>query len=50
MGIGSKLARGCTSGQALTGGAMLSIGSWAFMIAVFASAYAVAYLFRRQWQ
>ena len=49
MGIGSKLARGCTSGQALTGGAMLSVGSWAFMIAVFASAYAVAYLFRRQW-
>ncbi len=49
MGIGSKLARGCTSGQALTGGAMLSVGSWAFMIAVFVSAYAVAYLFRRQW-
>jgi len=49
MGIGSKLARGCTSGQALTGGAMLSVGSWAFMIAVFASAYAVAYFFRRQW-
>jgi hypothetical protein len=50
MGIGSKLARGCTSGQALTGGAMLSVGSWAFMIALFISAYAVAYLFRRQWQ
>ena len=49
MGVGAKLARGCTSGQALTGGALLSVGSWAFMVAVFAGAYAVAYLFRRQW-
>jgi len=49
IGLGSKIARGCTSGQALTGGALLSVGSWFFMIAVFASAYAVAYLFNRQW-
>lgn len=49
MGFGSKLARGCTSGQALTGGALLSVGSWIFMLAVFASAYAVAYFVRRQW-
>jgi hypothetical protein len=50
MGFGSKLARGCTSGQALTGGALMSIGSWAFMFAVFASAYATAYFVRREWQ
>lgn len=49
MGLGSKIARGCTSGQALTGGALLSVGSWVFMIAVFASAYAVAYFFKKQW-
>ncbi|MBI5216639.1 MAG: YeeE/YedE family protein [Ignavibacteriae bacterium] len=49
VGIGSKLARGCTSGQALTGGALLSVGSWVFMLAVFASAYAVAYFFKKQW-
>jgi uncharacterized protein len=49
MGFGSKLARGCTSGQALTGGAVLSVGSWTFMLAVFAGAYAVAYFLRRQW-
>ena len=49
MGLGSKIARGCTSGQALTGGALLSVGSWVFMIAVFASAYSVAYLFKKQW-
>ena len=31
MGVGAKLARGCTSGQALTGGALLSVGSWIFI-------------------
>lgn len=50
MGIGAKLARGCTSGQALTGGALLSVGSWAFMLMVFAGAYGAAYFVRRQWQ
>ena len=50
MGSGAKLARGCTSGQALTGGALLNVGSWAFMMCVFAGAYAVAYLVRRPWQ
>ncbi|MBI5217074.1 MAG: YeeE/YedE family protein [Ignavibacteriae bacterium] len=50
MGFGAKLARGCTSGQALTGGALLSLGSWAFMLSVFAGGYMVAYFFRRQWQ
>ncbi len=49
MGIGAKMARGCTSGQGLTGGAMLSVGGWAFMLMVFAGAYATAYFVRRQW-
>lgn len=49
MGIGSKIARGCTSGQALTGGALLSVGSWVFMIVVFITAYAVAFIFKKQW-
>lgn len=49
MGIGAKFARGCTSGQGLTGGALLNVGSWAFMMMVFAGAYAAAYFFRRQW-
>src|SRR3990172_8348523 len=35
MGFGARFARGCTSGQALSGGAVLSAGSWAFMFAVF---------------
>jgi len=49
MGYGARLARGCTSGQALSGGAVLSVGSWAFAMAIFASAYAVAWFVRRLW-
>lgn len=49
MGYGARLARGCTSGQALSGGAVLSVGSWAFMFAVFIGAYALAYFLRRFW-
>jgi hypothetical protein len=50
MGFGAALARGCTSGQALTGGALLNLGSWAFMLMVFAGAYALAYAVRWQWK
>ncbi|UCD25470.1 MAG: YeeE/YedE family protein [Gemmatimonadota bacterium] len=49
MGFAAALARGCTSGQALSGGALLATGSWAFMMMVFAGGYAFAYLVRRQW-
>ncbi len=49
MAFGAKLARGCTSGQALTGGALLSVGSWIFIVAAFAAGYAFAPLFRKQW-
>lgn len=49
MGVGAKLARGCTSGQALTGGALLSVGSWLFIAGAFAAGYMMAPLFRRQW-
>ena len=49
MGYGARLARGCTSGQALTGGAVLSVGSWAFMFSVFIGGYLLAYFVRRLW-
>ena len=49
MGWGARLARGCTSGQALSGGAVLSAGSWAFMFAMFAGAYGLAWFLRRFW-
>jgi uncharacterized membrane protein YedE/YeeE len=50
MGIGAKLARGCTSGLGLTGGALLSVGSWLFLLAAFVAAYATAPLVRRAWR
>jgi uncharacterized protein len=48
-GFGARLARGCTSGQGLSGGAMLSVGSWAFLLAFFVGGYALAYFVRRLW-
>jgi hypothetical protein len=50
MGFAARLARGCTSGQALTGGSLLAVGSWVFMMAVFAGGYIFAPLVRRQWR
>jgi hypothetical protein len=50
MGIGAKLAHGCTSGLGLTGGATLGVGSWLFVVAAFAGAYAAAPLLRRAWR
>jgi uncharacterized protein len=47
--FGARLARGCTSGQALTGGATLALGSWLFMLACFAGGYAIAYFTRKEW-
>jgi hypothetical protein len=50
MGAAARAARGCTSGQALSGGALMSVGSWAFMFSVFGGGYALAYFVRRQWR
>ena len=49
MALGAKLAWGCTSGQALTGGSLLNVGSWAFMLAMFGGAYGAAWFLRKQW-
>jgi uncharacterized membrane protein YedE/YeeE len=46
---GAKIAKGCTSGQALTGGSLLNAGSLVFMLAVFVSAYALAFFVRKEW-
>lgn len=49
FGVGSQLARGCTSGAALSGMAVLSAGGFVTMLAIFGSAYAVAYFVRKLW-
>ncbi len=49
FGFGSQLGRGCTSGAALTGMASLSTAGFVTMLAIFGSAYAFAYFFRKFW-
>jgi uncharacterized membrane protein YedE/YeeE len=48
-GFAARLARGCTSGQALTGASELAFGSWIFMFCIFAGGYAAAYFVRKEW-
>ena len=48
-GFASRLARGCTSGQALSGTAMLFTGSVVFLVCLFVGAYAAAFFVRREW-
>jgi len=50
MGVAAKITRGCASGQALSGGALLSVGSWIFFMAFFGGAYALAPFVRREWR
>jgi len=49
VGFASRLANGCTSGQALSGTALLLTGSFVFLICIFVGGYATARLFGRQW-
>ena len=50
IAIGTRLARGCTSGQALDGAATMSVGAWIFMLAAFGAGFLVAFLFKNQWK
>ena len=48
-GFGSQLGRGCTSGAALSGMAVMSTGGIITMFAIFGGAYGFAYFFRKFW-
>ena len=48
-GFAARLARGCTSGMGLVGGAQLSVGSWVFMLCIFVGGFATAWFVRKQW-
>jgi uncharacterized membrane protein YedE/YeeE len=50
IALGAAFARGCMSGQALSGGALLNAGAWLTMIMIFVGAYALAYFLRWQWR
>jgi uncharacterized membrane protein YedE/YeeE len=49
FGLGSQIGRGCTSGSALSGMGVLSLGGFVTMMAIFGTAFALAYFFRRNW-
>ncbi|TGV01471.1 YeeE/YedE thiosulfate transporter family protein [Flavivirga rizhaonensis] len=49
FGLGAQIARGCTSGAALSGMAVLSSGGFITMLAIFGTAYLFAYFFRKNW-
>ncbi len=49
FGFGSQLGRGCTSGSALSGMAVLSLGGIVTMAAIFGTGYALAYFVRKNW-
>ncbi|NJK94016.1 MAG: YeeE/YedE family protein [Bacteroidales bacterium] len=46
---GAQLARGCTSGAALSGMAVLSVAGFVTMAAIFGSAFLFAWFFRKNW-
>lgn len=50
IGIGARMAGGCTSGLALSGGAMLQIGAFTFIGATFAAGFAFAPLVKKEWR
>jgi hypothetical protein len=49
FGIGAQLGRGCTSGAALSGMAVLSTAGFLTMMAIFGTGYVIAYFFRKLW-
>jgi len=49
FGIGAQFARGCTSGAALSGMAVLSTAGFVTMMAIFATGYAGAWFTRSLW-
>lgn len=50
VGFASRLAQGCTSGLALSGGAVLSPGAWAFLMAFMGGGFVTAWIVRRAWR
>ncbi len=49
FGLGAQFGRGCTSGSALSGMAVLSTGGLLTMMAIFGTGYLIAYFFRKLW-
>ncbi len=50
VGFATRIAGGCTSSMALSGGSVFSPGGWLFMIFLFVGGYLGAFFFRRLWK
>jgi hypothetical protein len=50
LGFSCKITLGCTSGQGLSGASLLSVGSWIFLLSVFAGGFMAAWFVRKQYQ
>lgn len=49
VGFGARLARGCTSGLGLSGGATLGVAAFVFLAGFFAAGFLVMRFVRREW-
>lgn len=49
FGVGAQLARGCTSGAAMSGMAVFSLAGFLTLTVMFGTAYAIAYFVRKNW-
>ena len=49
VGFGARLARGCTSGLGLSGGATLAVAGFVFLIFFFAAGFLTMRFVRREW-
>jgi len=49
-GLGAALARGCTSGLGLSGGAVLSAGAFVFLLGFFLAGLLAALFSKRLWR
>jgi uncharacterized protein len=50
VGLASRIAQGCTSGLALSGGAVFAPGAWAFTAAFMGAGFVTATIVRRLWR
>ncbi len=50
LAIATRFSRGCTSGQALTGGAELVVGSWIFAFSFFFAGPITAVIIKKMWR
>lgn len=49
FGLGAQFGRGCTSGAALSGMAVLSAGGILTMMVIFGTGYGIAWMFKKLW-